>query len=161
MTRRVQLIIIILLVAGAAVLLGYLVYLYYRPAKLDFIPVNITQPLNNITDTTSNNQPAVSGINIDININEAVPDQDQNTTITSTEPDSDGDKLTDDLEKIKGTDINNIDTDGDDLSDYLEVSIYLTDPLNPDTDGDGYKDGVEVWGGYDPKGLGKLPEQDD
>ncbi len=40
---------------------------------------------------------------------------------------------------------NNVDTDGDELSDEDEISIG-TDPQNPDTDGDGIKDGHEVNG---------------
>jgi hypothetical protein len=36
------------------------------------------------------------------------------------------------------------DTDGDGLSDYLELNVHYTDPLNQDTDGDGLSDGLEV-----------------
>lgn len=71
--------------------------------------------------------------------------------------DSDSDGLTDREEMEAGTNPNVIDTDGDGLSDYEEVKIYLTNPLNVDTDGDGYSDGVEVRGGYNPNGSGKLP----
>lgn len=70
--------------------------------------------------------------------------------------DSDNDGLTDDQEKILGTDPLNPDTDGDGLFDGEEASVYKTDPLNPDTDGDGFLDGAEVKNGYDPKGPGKL-----
>lgn len=48
------------------------------------------------------------------------------------------------------------DSDGDGLTDDLEIIVYGTDPNNPDTDGDGYLDGEEVKNGYDPKGPGKL-----
>jgi outer membrane protein OmpA-like peptidoglycan-associated protein len=58
--------------------------------------------------------------------------------------DSDGDGLTDEEEKILGTDPHNPDTDGDGLSDGDEVHIYHTDPLKKDTDGDGLSDGDEV-----------------
>ncbi len=37
-----------------------------------------------------------------------------------------------------------IDSDGDGLSDYMEISHYLTSPSHPDTDGDGLDDGTEV-----------------
>ena len=48
-----------------------------------------------------------------------------------------------------------IDSDNDGLTDD-EEKIYGTDPYNPDTDGDGYMDGAEVKGGYNPSGSGKL-----
>lgn len=41
------------------------------------------------------------------------------------------------------------DSDQDGLSDE-EERLYGTDPFNKDTDGDGYMDGVEVESGYDP-----------
>ncbi|TSJ45571.1 gliding motility-associated C-terminal domain-containing protein [Fluviicola chungangensis] len=44
----------------------------------------------------------------------------------------------------------NIDTDGDGLTDFDEVTNTGTDPNNPDTDGDGYGDGDEVNFGSDP-----------
>lgn len=70
--------------------------------------------------------------------------------------DADNDGLSDEEEGKLGTSINNVDTDDDGLSDREEIKVYKTDPLNPDTDGDSYKDGVEVKGGYNPKGEGKL-----
>jgi hypothetical protein len=72
--------------------------------------------------------------------------------------DSDQDGLTDEEENILGTDINNIDTDGDGLFDREEVKVYKTNPLVVDTDGDGYSDGDEVKNGYNPTGAGKLYE---
>ncbi|MEI7425418.1 MAG: hypothetical protein WCK16_00635 [Candidatus Moraniibacteriota bacterium] len=47
-----------------------------------------------------------------------------------------------------------LDSDQDGLSDE-EEKIYGTNPANPDTDGDGYSDGTEVRSGYDP--LKKAP----
>lgn len=93
--------------------------------------------------------------------------------------DSDGDGLTDLIEKRLGTDPYNIntdgdglidgeelmgwmtdplkaDTDGDGLSDYNEVKVYGTDPNLPDTDGDGFSDAWELSNGFNPKGIGKL-----
>ena len=42
------------------------------------------------------------------------------------------------------------DTDGDGLSDWMEVAIYGTNPLDPDTDRDGFIDGIEILYGTDP-----------
>jgi len=58
--------------------------------------------------------------------------------------DTDGDGLTDEEEIALGTDPNNADTDGDGLTDGEEVNEYNTDPLQADTDGDGLSDGDEV-----------------
>ena len=59
-------------------------------------------------------------------------------------PDSDGDGLSDGLEvKTYGTDPNNEDTDNDGLLDGEEIDEQ-TDPFNPDTDGDGLTDAQEV-----------------
>lgn len=59
---------------------------------------------------------------------------------TEDETDTDGDGLTDELEKFFGTDKEKVDTDGDGLSDYIEVLEIGTDPLLKDTDGDGILD---------------------
>ena len=72
--------------------------------------------------------------------------------------DKDGDGLDDTKEVELGTDPNNWDTDGDELSDGDEVLVWKTNPLNPDTDGDKYSDGMEVKGGYNPNGAGKIFE---
>lgn len=42
------------------------------------------------------------------------------------------------------------DSDKDNISDYDEVNLYLTDPFSADTDGDGYIDSAEISLGYDP-----------
>ncbi|MFW9144129.1 hypothetical protein ACOJAK_02230 [Corynebacterium striatum] len=41
---------------------------------------------------------------------------------------------------------NDLDTDGDGLTDGQEVNVHKTDPIEPDTDGDNIKDGDEVNG---------------
>jgi hypothetical protein len=63
--------------------------------------------------------------------------------------DTDGDGVSDDEERRRGTDPNNPDTDGDGLDDG-EERRYGTDPLNPDTDGDGLTDGEEIDLGTNP-----------
>lgn len=72
--------------------------------------------------------------------------------------DTDRDGLTDDEERVAGTDPLSPDTDSDGLTDFDELRIYRTDPTMPDTDGDSYLDGQEVEGGYNPNGPGKLFE---
>lgn len=79
-------------------------------------------------------------------------------TTTSQQIDTDQDGLTDDEEKLLGTDPNSIDSDNDGLFDREEVKVYGTNPLNSDTDGDGHKDGEEVKNNYNPNGQGKLYE---
>ncbi|MCD4705431.1 hypothetical protein K8R66_05140 [bacterium] len=51
------------------------------------------------------------------------------------------------------------DSDGDGLSDQLE-KLFGLDPLNNDSDGDGYLDGEEIENGYNPLGEGKLDSQE-
>jgi hypothetical protein len=50
-----------------------------------------------------------------------------------------------------------IDNDGDGLSDEQE-RVLGTDPMNPDTDGDGYPDGLEVALGSDPLDPKNIPD---
>jgi len=72
--------------------------------------------------------------------------------------DKDGDGLEDDREVELGTDPNNWDSDGDDLSDGDEIIVWKTDPLNPDTDGDSFEDGEEIKNGFRPDGDGRIFE---
>lgn len=72
--------------------------------------------------------------------------------------DSDGDGLTNEQEIDAGTSVSKADTDNDGLGDREEVQVYGTDPRRADTDGDTYPDGVEVDGGYNPNGPGKILE---
>jgi len=58
--------------------------------------------------------------------------------------DIDGDGLSNVDENNIGTNPENIDTDGDGLTDGSEVDVYLTSPLLTDTDSDGLTDGDEV-----------------
>lgn len=70
--------------------------------------------------------------------------------------DQDRDGIPDVKEKELGTSDRDFDSDGDTLSDRMEIEVYKTDPTNPDTDGDGFWDGVEVVKGFNPNGTGKL-----
>ena len=63
--------------------------------------------------------------------------------------DADGDGLTDEFERLLGTDPQAVDTDRDDLSDVFEAARSHTDPLSADTDADGVADAVEVAEGTD------------
>jgi hypothetical protein len=58
--------------------------------------------------------------------------------------DSDGDGLWDAEEWMWGTNPELQDTDGDGLTDWVEIHLYNTDPLNADTDGDGVSDSIEL-----------------
>lgn len=58
--------------------------------------------------------------------------------------DEDKDGLSNKEEKELGTSLIKRDTDGDSISDYIEVKEQHTDPLNPDTDGDTLNDGCEL-----------------
>jgi hypothetical protein len=58
--------------------------------------------------------------------------------------DTDHDGLYDSVEAVLGTDFNNTDSDLDQLDDYNETFIYQTDPLEVDSNGDGLGDYFEV-----------------
>lgn len=92
-------------------------------------------------------------------------------TLLKTDPlkvDSDDNGISDALEDHDGDGINNIteieigtdpiiiDTDGDRLSDYEEITTYKTNPLKEDTDGDGASDGWEIENGYDPLSVNEV-----
>jgi hypothetical protein len=63
-------------------------------------------------------------------------------TVTAVEEvDSDGDGLTDELETALGTDSSLVDSDADGVSDTDELDFYA---LDPDTDGDGLEDAEEL-----------------
>lgn len=62
---------------------------------------------------------------------------------TEDETDTDGDGLTDELERYFGTDKEKVDTDGDGLNDYVEIMMLNYDPLKTDTDGNGTADDRE------------------
>jgi hypothetical protein len=81
--------------------------------------------------------------------NTATPTPDLPATLTATremwlDMDDDGDGLTNRQELEYGTLPDEVDSDGDGLSDFDEIFRYGTDPNNPDTDGDGLSDWVEV-----------------
>lgn len=71
--------------------------------------------------------------------------------------DADSDGILDAEEKTKGLNPADSDTDGDGLSDKLEIEQYKTDPKKADTDGDTFWDGIELMKGYNPLGPGRLP----
>jgi murein DD-endopeptidase MepM/ murein hydrolase activator NlpD len=72
-------------------------------------------------------------------------------------PDTDHDGLTDDFEKIFGTDLKQADSDHDGLSDAYETGTSHTNPLLADTDGDKLSDLAEITSGSD---AGKVPIPD-
>lgn len=69
--------------------------------------------------------------------------------------DNDADELLNYLEDMFGTDKNKIDTEGDKLTDYEEISITNTNPLKVDSDENGINDGDED---PDKDGISNLSE---
>ena len=76
--------------------------------------------------------------------------------ITDLELDTDSDTLSDYIEVLYLTDLNNDDTDGDGLPDGVEVYRTYTDPLRVDTDNNGINDGDED---YDKDKLTNIEEK--
>ncbi|WP_213053121.1 LamG domain-containing protein [Vibrio sp. B1ASS3] len=79
--------------------------------------------------------------------------------------DSDKDQAPDHIEQATCSDPYNADSDGDGLSDGLEMGIetgqQLSSPCSPDSDGDGIDDGFEYEKGWDLQGfdIGELNDQ--
>ena len=82
------------------------------------------------------------------------------------ETDADNDGIPDRDESGSGTFVSKLspgtradaaDSDGDGLSDGMEVYQYLTNPNAPDSDGDGFYDGFEVAAGYSPNDGASKP----
>lgn len=94
---------------------------------------------------------------------DTMPDQATSDTPVSQEKknvdyfpdDKDDDGITDAKEKELGTKDTEADSDGDGLSDVVEIEDTKTDPIKADTDGDGYSDAFEIMNGYNPLGEGK------
>jgi hypothetical protein len=144
--KVIVLVLLVLLIGGAVSAAGFYGYKLMTQPKAATpsgqTAGNQNQPAGN-SNPVNTNQPASGNSGTDINQPVAAVD-------------SDYDGLTDEEERMYGTNPNEVDTDKDGLTDRDEVKVFETDPNNPDTDGDGFKDGDEVRNGYDPKGPGKF-----
>lgn len=114
---------------------------------------NLNTAATNTAASNSSNITVVGNANLANNTN---TDSVQNTNAAidsataAVQSDSDQDGLSDEDERLRGTDPNSVDTDKDGLTDFEEIDKYGTDPLKNDTDGDGYLDGEEVQSLHDP-----------
>ncbi|NVJ58768.1 MAG: thrombospondin type 3 repeat-containing protein [Gammaproteobacteria bacterium] len=78
------------------------------------------------------------------------------------ERDTDGDGISDFVEiNTLGTSATDADTDNDGISDYDEIHTHNTDPLDSDSDNDGVSDGIEVETGTDANDAEDTPAIDD
>lgn len=71
--------------------------------------------------------------------------------------DTDGDGLFDAGEGYRKTDLTDVDSDDDGLTDGEEVRVFFTNPNQWDTDGDGADDVLEVRAGSDPNDPDSRP----
>ena len=97
-----------------------------------YIPQDTVTALSMVSQIKMQN-PAANGLDVLELIN-----------VTTDQTDTDGDGLPDAVESILGTDINNTDSDFDQLDDYNETVLYLSDPLEMDSNYDGLADNYEV-----------------
>jgi murein DD-endopeptidase MepM/ murein hydrolase activator NlpD len=80
----------------------------------------------------------------------ALKDPDPYTPVPKPFVDTDRDGLSDDFEKVIGTNAKEADSDHDGLSDYQEAIVTHTDALSADTDHDGEGDALAVALGHNP-----------
>lgn len=92
-------------------------------------------------DTDINSIPSSTIVNKDIPI-DITPDLETIYKGDSMELDTDEDGILDGEETLWRLDYKKEDSDGDGLTDFVELNITLTDPLNIDTDGDGITDAL-------------------
>lgn|GEM_PF-6964146 len=98
----------------------------------NYIPQDTVTALSMMSQIKMQN-PAANGLDVLELIN-----------VTTDPTDTDGDGLPDAVESILGTDINSTDSDFDQLDDYNETVLYLSDPLEMDSNFDGLADNFEV-----------------
>lgn len=167
-TRGIMIAVIVLVMVFVLGALGWWFYNNFVNVDDDSLPVDNTVDLV-IPSGLSNEEDQILIDERFDDIQEEIPENNDGSSELSQdivdeqilfgEPiDKDADGLDDNRETDVGTDPNNWDTDGDELSDGDEVIIWKTDPLNPDSDGDSYLDGSEVKSGYNPAGSGKIFE---
>ena len=131
------------------------------PTDQIFIEINNQQavlPSNNNANTSvsavNDNKNISIAANTNVSATNSVNNENTNSSagaaVALEQIDSDKDLLSDEDERVRGTDPNSVDTDNDGLTDFVEIDKYKTDPLKKDTDNDGYLDGEEVQSGHDP-----------
>jgi murein DD-endopeptidase MepM/ murein hydrolase activator NlpD len=127
------------------------VHLHFQVAEngKDLNPFDFLQGLPDVEDVAGGVQP--------LPVVPVADEFDIDPGAAPTAPDTDHDGLTDDFEKIFGTDLNQADSDRDGLSDAYETGTSHTNPLAADTDGDKLSDLVEVTSGSD---SGHVPIPD-
>lgn len=162
-SRKLIILVGVLLTLVVIVIGVYFSYNYFFNSDISTGEENVmTEEINPIEESSGDE-------NANINVNQLVNNVDVNEDNLAIEPvdissqgvpedeiDTDGDGLSDKDEIVRGMNIESNDSDNDGLYDREEVMVYNTDPTNPDTDGDGFSDGDEVDAGYNPKGAGKL-----
>lgn len=144
-------IILLVLVAVVVIVAGAVLskFIFFSNPPADNLP-NVS---NAVPEKVNSNTTNINSVTNTVNVPPVVTPPVVEPVV---EPDTDKDGLTDVREAEIGTSSTKVDTDDDGLFDFEEVETYHTNPLLADTDGDSYKDGVEVDGGYNPNGAGKL-----
>jgi hypothetical protein len=104
----------------------------YSDEEESYVPQDAVMALSMVYQITTQT-PSGSGLDVLELIN-----------LTTDLTDSDGDGLPDSVELVLGTDLNNTDSDFDQLDDYNESVLYLSDPLEVDSNYDGLPDNFEV-----------------
>ncbi|PIT86826.1 MAG: hypothetical protein COU33_01010, partial [Candidatus Magasanikbacteria bacterium CG10_big_fil_rev_8_21_14_0_10_43_6] len=152
-------VIVVLVILGGGGWWIYSSFIAAPQASDDIFENRFTTDLDTIPLPPQDDSSVVSPSESEVDVTQPTTVESVDDSALFGEPiDSDGDGLDDTREAGIGTDPENWDSDGDELSDGDEVIIWKTNPLASDTDGDTYADGAEVKAGYNPAGPGRIFE---
>ncbi len=156
---------ILILVVAILVVAGYFAYKKLGPSANNNNNQNIVVTNQNVNTITNSNNNANGNSNINSATNRNV-----NAILNSNTNSATNSNTNSNANLFPSFNVNNTntvvnsnvapvvssqDSDSDGLTD-VEETLFSTNPNKADTDGDSYSDGLEVGGGYNPSGTGKI-----
>ena len=141
-------IIVVVLILGVA---GYFAYKKFGPSANTNANQNIVVTNQNANSNIAGNQNANSNTNKNTNGNSNANMSGNTNLFPVFNVNNTNTSVNTNITPV----VSSQDSDSDGLTD-VEETIFSTNPNKADTDGDSYSDGLEVGGGYNPAGTGKI-----